>query len=478
MTDPYPVVSVGGVVVARGGAADQVLVQSLDVPWGREDITQHAATGTASVVLFDRTGRWATSLDRDLLGLSLRIAWTSTGGDGADYFRGRITFAEVLPWTTGGDDGALIRLTASSLLLDLANLTPAGAWPAETVTARLGRIVTASAGVLAGADIPALYSSEQVLPVDATAQTSLLEHLTRVYDSFGMNRMVWNPATSRAGYVPRLTGWSARTLGELYRPGTGGAGAFIRAAARFDPSSSTVYPAGCYLPAAALHRAAARVSRDIAGRVSRVLFTRYVLNGTTGKYETVVETASVLGADPATEGNREASVETVLSGGANWTTAFQDWIIGLGQEGRGWRPAPCTYRPAATGGFEDPAVRDALLAGYETPAVFFLQRSLLADRLGLRPVYALIGGTISYAAGEWAFQLAFAPVHTATPQHAVTWPEIDDGSTANRLRIYTDGLDHDDALHPSVTCTDLAYVGTGLGSAVPGPDTGWDVKQQ
>jgi hypothetical protein len=68
-------------------------------------------------------------------------------------------------------------------------------------------------------------------------------------------------------------------------------------------------------------------------------------------------------------------------------------------------------------------------------------------------------------------------VFTSERQHAVTWAEIDDGTEANRLRIYTDGLPHADALHESVTCEDLAYCASGLGVSVPGPDTGWDTYQ-
>jgi hypothetical protein len=484
VTAPYPVLHVADVPIPLGDTGaevpDRVSVEAASVTWGRAGILEHAEPSTAEVAIFDRTGGWAVT--QDVIGAALRLGWTTTGVDGADYFRGRVTNASLQPITLGGVDGTLVRLSGISTQVDLGNITPTGAWPAETINTRVGRIVAASGGVLTGVDLPGATGADLITPVAADQQTTLAAHLQAVFDSIGANRMAWTPA-GRASFVPRYSGWSSRTLGELHKvaagsttQGRGGAGVFARSAARTDTVYGGTHTGGLYLDAAHLDRDPGVMFRDLASRISVLNFGYYQL--VAGAYVEQTDTTGIGGVDPAVTGHREARVDSALAGGSGVFDAFQSWALTLRDEAQSWRPEPVGYSPGRFGGFEDPAVRDVLLCGYEQPRPIFVQRSMVSRRVGLRPVYGLHGGVITYAGGDWTLELNLSPLFTPERQHALTWAEIDDGTSGNTVRWYLDDGEHADGLHPSVTFEDLAYVGTGLGASGPGPDTGWDTDQQ
>jgi hypothetical protein len=121
--------------------------------------------------------------------------------------------------------------------------------------------------------------------------------------------------------------------------------------------------------------------------------------------------------------------------------------------GGGW--TRCAGRPARTGGgFETLAQATLLLAGYETPAAVFLAGTWLPD-LGIRPVFGVMGGTITYTDAAWTVEWNPAPIGvTGTPPPAVTWDDLDPS-------LVWDDAPNPNAFHDSVTYEDLAFVSSG-----------------
>jgi hypothetical protein len=153
------------------------------------------------------------------------------------------------------------------------------------------------------------------------------------------------------------------------------------------------------------------------------------------------------------------------------------------QEGAVWRPGPVRWDTARTDGFDTLGQAELLLRGHATQWLVALGGSWL-PQLGVRPAVSVVGGTIAYRGGAWVIDMHLTgwgsygggnSSPTKIKQHAITFEQIDDGSTGQTLR-WRD-TDASDGLHDSVTFEDLGHVGLGLNVSLAniGPDTGWDV---
>lgn len=498
--NPQPVVTINGVDVPAAAGVHlpgQVVVDGVTVTWGREDLLVQPEPASGQLQLFDTTGTWATS--RDLRGLPVTIRWqglppgtTDPMGTASEtFFCGRVgnpvnvaLKTVTNPHTGERVDGVLVTLPLRSLLVDLANRVPTEAWPEETMAARLARIQALAPDVLAVAELRDYWQPPHVEPVPLDRQQSLLDHLRSLFDSAGADRMTYIPNTRALTFVRR------RDYGYRQNPSLGNrgmAGLFWDAPTVPTKTSRTgqgIYalafawtgtPASPNLPgwidAAAIEADPTEGLRS-AARVTRV----QVVNPDGGNnFTDRVTEYPVRGVDENLVGVRTARLDSSICWNGYAEVAGDDLRDLVNREGSQWQLPPLRYSTRHAGGFESLAQARILLAGAETGTTVFLQRSWL-PRMGLRPVFGICGGTITYARGGWDVEFAVAPTTTGeTPQHAITWEEIDDGTTG--LEVQWWDTDHPRGMHESLSLDDLGYVARGLGVATIPADTGWDRAQ-
>jgi hypothetical protein len=471
MTAPVPVVTVNDAEVARAGdGSSPLLVDALTVTWGREGLLDHPELSTAALALFDPTRTWHTR--GDLIGQRVTVQATYSGTTYTP-FEGRITAVTVRPHTAAGIDGALVELTCVSLLADLANKVPRGAWPQETVTQRAARIAAAAPNHLTGGvSVPTAYASAVVGPVLGKEQRSVLDHLRALYDSLGAGRMSWDPGTRTATWIPRRRhAW--RGLASLYKE----PGVPARVRPFMVPTDLAWGPragagSGAMLDASRVTDAEG-LTRSIEGRIATVQVTQ-PLTSSGVQTDTFTNEYAVPGADTATEGERTASIDSVMLSTDPSSTAAAGEITGLlAAEGRAWRTGPVTAT-RLTGDDLDEAAW-VLLTGQEVPGLLALQGSWL-PRLGVCPVVAVTGGAIVYAGGEWSAEFLPAPVSVTGQYHPLAWNDgqldTGPGGTASPLVWGAGSL----SLDRSVTWADMRWVAAGHArepADIPA-NKGWD----
>lgn len=487
--DPLPVVTIDGKVIASGvaAAADAVpaellVVDGLSVDWGRDEVIAQPDPATGRLQLFDPSGTWATS--SDLRGKAVTLSWkVTTGGTTTQtvFFRGRVgspvTVNRKTVQLADGRTiaGAVVDLPLVSVLVDLANIRPTAAWPEETVAARRTRISAAASAVVAGVTVRDYWLVPNMAPVAAKDQVSLWEHLVRLYDSTGADRLTYLPATNQVTYVVRRDYPTSRGHGRLWWDTTGAranTGAYLRAT-----GNTVVY---AHL-AAGLTEYGDGITQP--ARMTRVeLVHPSGATGPTGGFPERTVTRTVTGANEGRDGVRTVRLESQLSWDNYADTAASDLEDYVQKEGGAWQLDPIRWSSKRAGGFDDLAQIQWLLSGAEAvdsaPGFLVFLQGTWLPAFGLRPVFGIMGGTIGYRRGGWEVDLQIAPMTTASLQHPITFEEIDDGSATYELQWWDD--DHPRGLHPSVTFEDLGYCARGLGTdatAVIGPDQGWDFRQ-
>jgi hypothetical protein len=487
--DPVPVFAVEEVDVASGvgpdgGPAGAIVIDGLSVTWGREDVLEQPDLATGSVTLFDPTRRWALETER--VGQAVTLRWSGGGlvsysGAGSTvFFRGRISGCHWAPHTLTYPDGtqvagALVTMTLTSLLADLANLVPTAAWPAETLGARRTRLAGEASTVLANLVTRAYWQVPDVAPVAAADQVSVWDHLLALYDSSGADRMTYWPPDKMTLHLPRRYLAAQRGVAglwwEISTAGTprAGKGVYARsyAIARSEAQSS---PQPLYLDAAALEMDPADgMVRGPSSRITRAQVTHP--DGAAGYASRTTTHATATPETPAT-GVRAARLESIITNQSYADLSGADLADFASREGAAWHlGAPVRWSTKLSGGFEDLAQGALLLWGGEVQSSFFLQRSWL-PAFGVRPVFGLIGQTIGFRDGGWELDLHLSPLVTSSPQHAITWEEIDNGEAGYEVQWWDD--DHPRGMHESLTLDDLGYVSTGLNVPTIPPDTGWD----
>lgn len=481
MFDPAPVVYINGFPVSQTVAADwteestdRVALDGVTITWGRSEVLDQPDPATGSLRLFDLSGTFATS--RDLRGLTCDLYWRGVNpADGTTvsraYFRGRIgSPVRVSRKTVQSPDGtrvvgSLVELPLVSILVDLANQVPTTAWPAETLGARRARVETAAAAALpGGVETRSFWHTPEVPPVAAKDQVPLYEHLVALYDSSGADRVTYLPHERKTTYVIRRDFPTSRGMATLWwntaveaaTSSRAGKGVYARAlnGGHYIDASALEYPAESGI-----------TSPD---KITRVRLTH---QDSGAAYADRTVELSVDGTNEARDGIRTVSINSLVAWNA-WADVAASDLEELSQkEAAEWRLEPLTWRTRLTGGFESYAQAVELLTGAETPTLFFLQGSYLPP-YGMRPIFGVMGQTITYADGGWELEFDVAPLTTTLPQHAITWEEFDNGTIGFEVRWHDD--DNPRGMHESLTYEDLAWVSRGLAVSTEGPDTGWD----
>jgi hypothetical protein len=490
---PVPVVAIGGAVVASGpdsSLSKPMVVDGLSVSWGRQEVMAQPDPATASLTCFDPSSTWP--LTTDLRGRLVVISWQATRpSDGSlqttAMFVGRITSAKLRRKTVVNSDGTkvhglLVALTAASILNDLANRVPAEDWPDETMDARRARIATYAASVCTGGvTIRGYWKTPHVAPVALADQVSVLDHLLRLYESAGPDRMTFLPWSQQAIQLERRDMPAWRTTGSLHWNVAGegtardGKGAYAWSVA-VGPYDGGMNGANHYLDGDSIeYPEDSTLSKDATGMITRVDVSHP--DGAAANAMRV-ETTLCATIDPTIDETLMGVRTARLDSSVNWNSyaqqASSDLAFMAAREAAGWRTDPITIRTKMSNvaGFDYWSQAGLVLAGAEVLAFVFIQRSWFAQ-LGIRPCFALIGGTIRYRSGEWQAECELAPVNTLpAAQHAISWSEIDDGSSTYELQWWDE--DNPRGLHESLTYEDIGFVGYGLGMTTVPADTGWD----
>lgn len=476
-----PIVTVNGVTLptsTAGRPPGQVLLDPATFTWGRADPLEQPTPATGQVLVFDATNRWATAtrLTGAPVVVSVNLYAPLEQGDFTNtqtvIFRGRVgegltVTRHTMNWNGTRVEGTLVELPLRSLLVDLANIVPTVAWPAETLEARRARLAAACASVLPGGiTVGSKWQAATVAAVAVAEQRPLLQHLSELYDSCGADRYAFDP-TDQSLWPIRRRVVPGRSLGRLYRDprpeaAPDATGAFI-------VTDTVPYVNNDFVLTRAWWDAARLVQDPAAGLAAPALITRVQVATPGG----AVTEALVPGVSEAAVGIRTAGVTSQATDSAHITAAVADLQQFATVEAAQWTLAPITWAETINGPADYITNLMLLIGGTEESDGLFLQRTWLRT-YGIRPVVAVIGGTVTYTGGGWQVTATVTPVVYTGKLHPISWPEVDDGTTTNRLKIYTDGLPHGDALHESVTCEDLMFVSCGLGVAAPGPDAGWD----
>ncbi len=469
-----PTLTAAGQSVAGTLAGDPslVAVDELQLTWGRAGVLATPTPAVVNLTVLDKSAGATFARREDLIGQPIVVGWSCSDGSTGTSFRGRITDAQATPRRSGG---FLVALAASSVEVDLANhKAPEGTvFPAETMQARLTRILallpsvpgqpnfpallpaqTASTGSGSPAQLPeytdlGLSSSYGGLPLNALTAAQqeaggqdVLALLRQLYASCGPLPMVYDPAAqglrfaSRRRHVLSTSRGFTMSAQLVASPDHGG---------RYVAAGLT----GLHLDAQLTEYAGA-LGQTLDSRITRVEVNYLDENAA---YETRTATAATVDTpNEATIGRRTLTVDTVLAAGsaaANLAGFYADLVS---REARTRRLGPLGFTTRREP-FHDAAHVTALLSGRELTPALFLGRSWL-PRLGASPLVGVLGATVVYAGGEWSVQLTPAP--TVVDPSPGMWGPLTiaaAGTPAVRLRD----------VDRSVTIADAGFLDVGAG---------------
>jgi hypothetical protein len=468
MVTPVPVLELGGVDVAAGPHADGswpdlMALDGASVTWGRAAPLEQPTPSTATVRLLDPTGSWAARTD-PLIGATVRLRWTWNGEERV-YFTGRVAAVEVaaprryrspvgraLP-------GTIVTLSCTSLLVDLANrpgyVTTAGGVGAESLAARRARFVEYTAPQVTGIDTRPAWD---LVPLAASYELdpgSLLDTLTAFLVNAGGDRWTYDPHTRRIDWLGRRTVDPA-AVARLAPADAGHPGVHVTGPTARRAPDLTAAPA-LTIPADVVEYDGG-VSRDQTTAITRVelkwlSFTGYDTD-TGGSTYAEATYRHILPVNEATVGVRALGVQTQITDVNAAQNASYDVADLVYREGSGWLLEPMTWDTTKTGGFPTIDHARLLLAGREQVGVYWLAGSWLAAA-GIRPLFGVMGGTITYAAGGWIVEWQPAPTSTSGPApDGVAWEDLDPSL------VWADDPGPA-AFDDSVTYEDLAFVASG-----------------
>lgn len=463
MITAEPYASVAGVTARLDDGGTVSFVDHFSVTWGRAGLLEAPTPATATARLLDRSPGAVLARRTDLLGVDLQLGYYAVRGD--TYaptltFRGRITDVVVERRAEGG---YYVTLAASSREVEAANYrAPAGAsWPAESFTSRLSRIVGLLPSTLFRRTLVSPPSAPVFLPTRADFGLTDVADPTLDFGDYTTGPAT--PAGVDALTLLRELFTSVSPLPMVYDPGVNGivtAGrrrfqySSTAAAVRTSSLTASTARGGLYVQSAYGGLDLDSYDVDTPGQLEQPLDSRVTqvevsyLNGAAANAAATVSAATPDAASESTTGRRTLSVSSI-----HGSTTYAQQLANMyrdvaAAEARAPRLGALSYRTALNGGFTSTAQRDALLNGAETTAAYFLARTFLPD-LGVRPLVGIVGGSISYGAGDWS--LLLNPVAVTVDSLWAPLPI----RLAPRLRLRD--------IHPSVTFGDAGYLDSAPG---------------
>lgn len=455
-----PYLTVAGLSIAAGPdvvpgmAAGLVAIDKLRLTWGRSTLLDQPTPATLALSVLDTSSAGTLARRADLKGQPVEVGYTSSTGTAAAMFRGRVTDVVVRP-RTAGRPGYLVTLACSSKEVDAANYTaPEGAsWPAESMAARLARIVAlmpdglfaggitmpdrASVGLTDVADPSLDFPDYPAAAADVGGQDAL-SLLRGLWRSLFPVPLLYDPASDGLLFI--------RSRQHSF-DGTAGGSIVGQLVPDADRGGRYVLKPYTYL-SLFLDSADVPVA-PLSQRLEQALTRVEVKYDAAGQAATAA--SLVNGTSEAATGRRTLSVDSILADAGLAQQLAGQWARVAAQVAQPALQDPLTYRPGAAG-FADDTAAAVLLAGRERPAELYLGRAWVTE-LGSRPLYGVIGGTITYAGGEWELQLQPAPVVVDGPAAA----SIHNGTAAANRTILVRDIDR------SVSVGDMRYAHIGAG---------------
>lgn len=402
---PDLIVRVGGVVIAQSAVGSPALlgVESLSVDWGRDTPWDHPDSAQAEFTLRDSSFTYGSNSGPTLTGQAVTFSYAVPGVIAERiFFRGTITEAvmTVLPPDpfTGENRGADFACSAVSIVTQIASVrTGAVSYAAESFQvrwARLANIIRPS--LVTSVPFNPAYNAFAMVARSYDRNTNVLDALQALMDITG----------DRMGYDPH-------------------ANAFVLLGRRMidDPagfavlSSDPVNAAGLVLKAATQTAVApldgdefsgsGEMTKNLETTLTAVEVQRYTDN--TGS----AQATGVLFIDSALDAiapNR-LSIATDLWQVADSTSVLNTWVQIMQREGKRWSPDRITHETKKVGGLTAGQI-PLLLDCMERNTFVYLSSTQWA-RAGAAPVFAIIGGTVTYESGHWSPTVQLASVYPA-----------------------------------------------------------------
>lgn len=433
-----PTLDVAGTAVGTGTTGSLVAIGSLRIKWGRPTLLVQPTPATATVTVLDRSAGYTFANRTDLIGQVVKLGWaadgwtTPDGPPSAYNFRGRVTDVTVAWRPRLG--AMVVVLDCSSKEVDAGNyvVPKSTTWPAETFTARLSRInallpalyfaggppsmpTRDAVGLTDVADPSKDFGDYTAAQMDVSGQDAL-SLLRQFYNSVYPVPLTYDPYNDRLVWAARRTYAFNNALGRVAAVG------MVRL-----PGGSSTSP---YVPVPLTSVASWAFELDGAREVgysgdleqtldSRITRVEVTFRDSTAAYASATAAAATtLAGDEVATGRRTLSVDSIHATTAIAAQLATSWATMAGAEGARRRLGDLEYSTARAP-FRSLNAILALLAGYETGAQAFVRGTWLT-RLGARPLFGLLGGTIAYADGEWTSTFTPAPVSVASPYTPVT----------------------------------------------------------
>lgn len=449
---PWPVVIFDGVMqkcLVIDLYTDPVVLDGLEIDWGRNEYMSHSGVGTLNVEWIDRTGALAARMrEKTMMGKPIAVQYSDGTGWGAFMFQGRITGCSAqpdVPDPYATDPTARcwrVSVQASDKTADLAQIIqPAGTWPQETMQAR--------AVALRGASFIAGISEFYFFPNHVNSIAYALD--VKGKDNLGLLRDFYYSMGDTFAYLPEenVCRYLHRRAYDVWANWVQSADGVIRMTANDHTFDGRTYRGvgiqGCDV-----------TTDDTAGLPINSAVTRVEASWKDTRNNNT-DVVTVVYADEQSEldrGRRTLTFTSWLGDGVNLDPVVLE-VLNRGRfEGSQPRHPNITRDTRRTNGFYNKGEARALLMGGETQGVVYVSGSRYAMWLFQVPFYGVIGGKIRYEHPGWIIEMNLQ-FHLSTGTVVpVRWNQVT--ATLKWTQPPTFG-----SLDDSMTWFDAAFLQTG-----------------
>ncbi|WP_280383370.1 hypothetical protein [Nocardia wallacei] len=427
---PYPYVILDGALMDTDlthFGTKPVVLDGISLDWGRSEYLSHAETATLTISFVDRTGTLAQKVTgRRMIGAPLAVFYTDAPGSpwGACWFQGRVNAATAHPSTRDpfSDDPKAkawtVTLTAADKTADLGQIVqPPGNWPQENAQQRAVRIRDGSA--IAGIGQFYFYPGH--------TGSLMWEIDVKGRDNLALVKDFYMSMGDTFSYLPK-----ENNIRYLHRRAYDMHVSLIR-----DDDGVIRARAADYTFDNRLYRGIGIQSCEVTAADSTTVPTQSTITRVETSWKDIPnggrDWVTVVWDDTLPEhnwGRRTLTLTSWLGDGRQIDPVTLELLNRGRFEGSIPRHPDITVDTRRTGGFHSKGEAEAFLEGGETQGVAYVSGSQHAQWQFITPVYAIIGGTITYRHPGWVItcrlqacwrtNLATPPTWTGMAA-AITW---------------------------------------------------------
>ncbi|WP_069163158.1 hypothetical protein [Nocardia altamirensis] len=383
-------------------------LDGITVDWGRSEYLSHARPATAQLSILDRTGTWAEKFaTTTVIGRRIELWWEHPEAASLRWFAGRITAATATP---SGPHGWVLAITAAARDADLGNvvMTTPGTWPTESMITRANRIAQAATP----AEIDAFY----IYPGVTEHPCSPLDVGDR--DLHGLVDEMYMSAGDTYSYQPHTN-----VIRHLYRRNHDVAAYLVQM-----PDGLIYVQAGDIAYDGQTHKGTGLAGHHTSTDDGIQLAPNSVINRVQVNWKDTDggdRTTFAVPADGDTHGRRTLQFDSWFDNDAHIEPLVTEVLNRAQYEGARPPHPPITWDTRRTSGFHTRTEAETFTLAAETQAVTYVSSSLYTAWLPqLWPVFAIIGGTITYDHG-WIITTTLQHVWKTNPTPQVTWADLD-----------------------------------------------------